>query len=324
MYTLEQTQEFVKKFVADNKFNHEPEGLYEPIEYVLSIGGKRLRPVLCVMAYNLFSDEINNVIAPAMGVEVFHNFTLLHDDIMDNADYRRNMPTVHKKWNDNTAILSGDAMMVEAYKQLLKYKGKNFREILEVFTQTALEVCEGQQYDMNFETQNNVTEDEYLKMIELKTAVLIAAALKIGSLAAESSMEDADNLYKYGYNVGMAFQLQDDYLDVFGDFDVFGKKIGGDIVSNKKTFLLISALNIAKGETLELLESTLNDSNIDADKKINIITNIYKELGVDKLSTQKMKVFLDNAFIYLDKVNVDDSKKEQLIKFAISLSERSN
>ena len=324
MYTLEQTQEFVKKFIADNKFNHEPEGLYEPIEYVLSIGGKRLRPVLCVMAYNLFSDEINNVIAPAMGVEVFHNFTLLHDDIMDNADYRRNMPTVHKKWNDNTAILSGDAMMVEAYKQLLKYKGKNFREILEVFTQTALEVCEGQQYDMNFETQQNVTEDEYLKMIELKTAVLIAAALKIGSLAAESSMEDADNLYKYGYNVGMAFQLQDDYLDVFGDFDVFGKKIGGDIVSNKKTFLLISALNIAKGETLELLKSTLKDSNIDANKKIEIITGIYTKLGVDKLSTKKMKEFLVNAFIYLDKVNVNDIKKEELKKFAISLSERSN
>jgi len=248
----------------------------------------------------------------------------LHDDIMDNADYRRNMPTVHKKWNDNTAILSGDAMMVEAYKQLLKYKGKNFREILEVFTQTALEVCEGQQYDMNFETQQNVTENEYLKMIELKTAVLIAAALKIGSLAAESSMEDADNLYKYGYNVGMAFQLQDDYLDVFGDFDVFGKKIGGDIVSNKKTFLLISALNIAKGKTLKLLKSILKDSNIDADKKIKIITGIYIELGVDKLSTKKMKEFLDNAFIYLDKVNVSDNKKEELKKFAISLSERSN
>ncbi len=324
MYTLEQTQEFVRKFISENKFTHEPEGLYEPIEYVLSIGGKRLRPVLCVMAFNLFSDDINNVIAPAMGVEVFHNFTLLHDDIMDNADYRRNMPTVHKKWNDNTAILSGDAMMVEAYKQLLKYKGKNFREILEVFTQTALEVCEGQQYDMNFETQLNVTENEYLKMIELKTAVLIAAALKIGSLAAESSMEDAVNLYKYGYNVGMAFQLQDDYLDVFGDFDVFGKKIGGDIISNKKTFLLISALNIAKGETLELLKSTLRDSNIHADKKIKIITDIYIQLGVDKLSTIKMKEFLDNAFIYLDKVNVSEKKKEELKKFAISLSERSN
>jgi len=324
MYTLEQTQEFVKDFILENKFNHEPEGLYEPIEYVLSIGGKRLRPVLCVMAFNLFSDNIKDVIAPAMGVEVFHNFTLLHDDIMDNADFRRNMPTVHKKWNDNTAILSGDAMMVEAYKQLLKYKGVNFREILEVFTQTALEVCEGQQYDMNFETQQNVTEAEYLKMIELKTAVLIAGALKIGSLAAESTLEDADNLYKYGYNVGMAFQLQDDYLDVFGDFDVFGKKIGGDIISNKKTFLLISALNIAKGKTLELLLKTLSDKEIDTERKIKIITNIYKELGVDELSTKKMKSYLDNAFIYLDKVNVPEIKKEELRKFAISLSERTN
>ena len=206
----------------------------------------------------------------------------------------------------------------------MKYKGENFRNILEVFTQTALEVCEGQQYDMNFETQESVTEQEYLKMIELKTAVLIAASLKIGALAAESSVEDAENLYKYGYNVGMAFQLQDDYLDVFGDFNVFGKKIGGDIISNKKTFLLISALCLAENETLELLETTLADKNIEDDKKIKIVTEIYIKLGVDKLSTKKMKGFLDNAFVYLDKVNVSKDKKQELIKFAISLSDRVN
>ncbi len=324
MFTLEQAQEFVKNIVSQNKYKNEPKGLYEPIEYVLSNGGKRLRPVICVMAFNLFSDDFEKVIPPAMGVEVFHNFTLLHDDIMDKACFRRNKPTVHQKWNDNTAILSGDAMMVEAYKQLLKYKGENFREILEVFTQTALEVCEGQQFDMNFETQQIVTEQEYLKMIELKTAVLIAGSLKIGALAANSSIEDANNLYQYGYNVGMAFQIKDDYLDVFGDFNVFGKKIGGDIISNKKTFLLISALKIAKGEILQTLNSTLLNKNISEETKIEIITNIYKKLEIDIITQNKIAYFLNKALLYLEKINVESAKKEELKKFAISLSDRNN
>jgi geranylgeranyl diphosphate synthase type II len=324
MFTLEQAQEFVKNIVSQNKYKNEPKGLYEPIEYVLSNGGKRLRPVICVMAFNLFSDDFEKVIPPAMGVEVFHNFTLLHDDIMDKAFFRRNKPTVHQKWNDNTAILSGDAMMVEAYKQLLKYKGENFREILEVFTQTALEVCEGQQFDMNFETQQIVTEQEYLKMIELKTAVLIAGSLKIGALAANSSIEDANNLYQYGYNVGMAFQIKDDYLDVFGDFNVFGKKIGGDIISNKKTFLLISALKIAKGEILQTLNSTLLNKNISEETKIEIITNIYKKLEIDIITQNKIAYFLNKALLYLEKINVESAKKEELKKFAISLSDRNN
>ena len=323
MYSIKEVQKFVKQFIENTKFDKEPKALYEPIDYVLSIGGKRLRPVLCVMAYNLYSDNIEEVINPAMGIEVFHNFTLLHDDIMDNADVRRNKPTVHKKWNENTAILSGDAMMVEAYKQLLKYKGPNFREILEVFTQTAGEVCDGQQYDMDFENDNNVSIDDYLLMIKLKTAVLLAGSLKIGALAAGAPVKDTEYLYDFGINVGMAFQLQDDYLDVFGDENTFGKAIGNDIASNKKTFLLISALNSAKGEIKEQLVKALNNQ-YDKNEKIKVVTEIYKKLEVDKLSKQKMKDYLDKAFSILDKISVENDRKQELKDFALSLYNRVN
>ncbi len=323
MYSIKEIQEFVKKNINEIEFNKEPKGLYEPIKYILNIGGKRLRPVLCLMAYNLYSNDINKAIHPAIGVEVFHNFTLLHDDIMDNADMRRNHPTVHKKWDENTAILSGDAMMVEAYKQLLKYKGPNFREIFEVFTQTAGEVCDGQQYDMNFETSNNVSIDEYLLMIKNKTAVLLAGSLKIGALAADAPKEDAENLYNFGINIGMAFQLQDDYLDVFGDVEVFGKEIGNDISSNKKTFLLITALNTAKGEDKDMLNKALSNQ-FDKQEKIKIVTELYKKLKVDRLSKQKMDEYLTLAISYLDKVNVPKEQKKELADFAYYLSNRIN
>jgi len=324
MYSIEKIIEIVDTIIKKEKYNSKPKGLYEPIEYVMSMGGKRLRPVLTLMAYNLYHDDLKLSNNPALAIETFHNFTLLHDDIMDNADLRRNMPTVHKKWNENTAILSGDAMMVKAYRHLLKYTGPNFKEILDIFTQTALEVCEGQQYDMNFETIENVSVDDYLEMIRLKTAVLIAASLKIGALAADANIEDIENLYMAGLNVGMAFQIQDDYLDVYGDVNVFGKSIGGDIVANKKTFLLISAINSAKGSTLAELNECLNLDKSNSEEKIKRIVNIYNKLDIKTLSQKKMDEYLEYAFKYLKKVKVDNSKKIHLIEFAIKLSKRVN
>ena len=322
MYSIEKIIEIVDTIITKEKYNPKPEGLYEPIKYVMSMGGKRLRPVLTLMAYNLYHKDIESSYNPALGIETFHNFTLLHDDIMDNADLRRNMPTVHKKWDENTAILSGDAMMVKAYLHLLKYSGPNFKEILDVFTQTALEVCEGQQYDMNFETIANVSVEDYLEMIRLKTAVLIAASLKIGALAANADKEDVENLYLAGLNIGMAFQIQDDYLDTFGDVDVFGKSIGGDIVANKKTFLLISAINNAKGDILIDLNECLNLDKSQSEEKINRIINIYQKLDINKLSQNKMNEYLLHAFKYLNKVKVDNSNKIHLMEFARKLSKR--
>ena len=324
MYSIEKIIELVDNIITKEKYNSKPEGLYEPIEYVMSMGGKRLRPVLTLMAYNLYHDNLELSYNPALGIETFHNFTLLHDDIMDNADLRRNMPTVHKKWDANTAILSGDAMMVKAYRHLLKYTGPNFKEVLDVFTQTALEVCEGQQYDMNFETIESVSVDDYLEMIRLKTAVLIAASLKIGALAANADKDDLENLYKAGLNFGMAFQIQDDYLDVFGDVDVFGKAIGGDIVANKKTFLLISAIKKAKGNVLVDLNESLRLNKNNSEEKINKIINIYEKLGVKELSQKKMEEYLGLAYKYLQKIKIEDSKKIHLIEFVNKLSKRIN
>jgi len=324
MYSIEKIIEIVDTIIKKEKYNLKPEGLYEPIEYVMSMGGKRLRPVLTLMAYNLYHENLELSYNPALGIETFHNFTLLHDDIMDNADLRRNMPTVHKKWDENTAILSGDAMMVKAYRHLLKYTGTNFKEILDIFTQTALEVCEGQQYDMNFETIESVSVDDYLEMIRLKTAVLIAASLKIGALAANADKDDVENLYLAGLNVGMAFQIQDDYLDVFGDVDVFGKSIGGDIVANKKTFLLISAINNAKGDIISDLNECLALDKSHSKEKISRIINIYEKLDIKKLSKQKMDEYLELSFKYLQMVKVDSSKKIHLVEFAKKLSKRVN
>lgn len=324
MYSIEQVIKIVEKLIEEEKYNFKPKGLYEPIEYVMSMGGKRLRPVLTLMSYNLYADDVDASFNPALGIETFHNFTLLHDDIMDGADLRRNKPTVHKKWDENTAILSGDAMMVKAYRHLLKYEGPNFKQILDCFTQTALEVCEGQQYDMNFETIERVSVDDYLEMIKLKTAVLIAASLKIGALSANASKEDVENLYLAGLNVGMAFQLQDDFLDAFGNVDTFGKSIGGDIVSNKKTFLLISAINNAEGEDFDELIESLKLNRNQKEEKIKRVLKIYKKLKINKLSEQKTDEYLKLAFEYFSKVNVSKDKKIHLIEFTKKLSRREN
>ncbi len=316
MYSLEDLRNKVEQSIKDLAFGEEPKGLYEPIKYILSIGGKRIRPVLALAAYNLYKDNIEDIIRPALALEVFHNFTLLHDDIMDKADIRRNKPTVHKKWSENTAILSGDAMTIKAYELLAYCKPKHLPEVLKTFNQTALEVCEGQQYDMDFETRLDVSEEEYLEMIRLKTSVLIAGSLKIGALMADASKNDIQNIYDFGLNLGLAFQLQDDYLDSFGDVKVFGKKIGNDILSNKKTFLLINALKKADKSAYNQLVKTIQQSDINPDEKINTVLSIYKKTEVDKLLKEKMAFYFEKAIHFLNNLETDNNKTQILHNFA--------
>ncbi|MGQ9847460.1 MAG: polyprenyl synthetase family protein [Bacteroidales bacterium] len=302
MITKEQLQAKIEQAINTISYPPLPEGLYEPIAYVLEQGGKRLRPLLLLMSYSLFKDDFQIALKPAIGLEMFHNFTLLHDDIMDRAELRRNKPTVHKKWNINTAILSGDAMMIKSFQYFLDLPLNIQSEVLKTFTQTALEVCEGQQYDMNFESRYDVTIEEYMEMIRLKTAVLIAAAMKIGAQIAEAKKEDIELLYEAGIKMGLAFQLQDDYLDVYGDTKVFGKKIGGDIASNKKTYLLISALNLANENQRKSLLYLLNNC-IDKDEKVNKVTLLYNEIGIQNLTNVKINELTSDSLNLLDKVS---------------------
>jgi len=322
MYVLKELQALLNKAISQEKLGREPFTLYDPIDYTLESGGKRIRPALVLMACNLFTDKIEHAVKPAIGLEIFHNFTLLHDDIMDHADIRRGKPTVHKKWNENTAILSGDAMFIKAYEYFLDCESPNFREILKVFNNTALEVCEGQQYDMEFEDRDNVTESEYIRMIELKTSVLLAAALKIGALLGGANEKDADLLYEFGRNIGLAFQLQDDYLDVYGNVYVFGKQIGGDIASNKKTYMLIKALELAAGEQKEKLEHWLHQENFDRETKVSAVTEIYNSLNIGDLVKDKITEYNNRAIEQLSKVSVQEDKKSELKKLAESLIKR--
>ena len=316
MYSIEQLITIVNNEIKGTYHGKQPSNLYLPIEYSMSVGGKRIRPVLCLMACNLFTDQIDKATKPAVGLETFHNFTLLHDDIMDKADLRRNQPTVHKKWDENTAILSGDAMIIEAYEYFLQLSPNLLSTTLKAFNQTALEVCEGQQYDMDFENRSDVKEEEYIEMIRLKTAVLLAASLKIGALVGDADQSDADHLYQFGINMGLGFQLQDDYLDTFGNEATFGKRIGGDIAENKKTFLLINSIEKAPELILPLLE--IKDEN----EKINKVTAAYEKLGIDKLSQDKILEYYKKALDSLSKVNVDEDKKEMLLGFLNKLKER--
>jgi geranylgeranyl diphosphate synthase, type II len=312
MFSIKELQEIIIKKIESEKIGREPFSLYDPINYTLEAGGKRIRPALVLMACNLFSEDINQAIDPAIGLEIFHNFTLLHDDIMDHAEIRRGKPTVHKKWDENTAILSGDAMFIKAYERFLDCESPRFREILKVFNETALEVCEGQQYDMEFETRESVSEDEYLQMIRLKTSVLLAAALKIGALIGGAEQKDANLLYEFGINLGLAFQLQDDLLDVYGDVQVFGKKTGGDIIANKKTFMLIKALEIAKKEELKTLKSLISDKNIEKEEKIQAVTQIYDKINIKQIVETRINKLNQDALAFLEKVNVDKNKKSEL------------
>ena len=298
----------------------EPKGLYEPIRYVLSMGGKRIRPVLMMMAYELWKDDSDAILPQAVALETYHNFTLLHDDVMDNADVRRGHPTVHKKWNENTAILSGDNMLVLAFK----WMQCPFPEVLSTFTQTAIEINHGQQYDVDFENRDDVTEEEYLEMIRLKTSVLLACAVKIGALLAEAPTQDVENLYKFGEAIGLAFQLQDDYLDVYGDPMVFGKEIGGDIASNKKTYMLIKAFQKAEGkdreELIKWIATPVSQKN--RGQKVAAVTAIYNKLGIGNIAKEKMEDYYKQALQALDKVNVPDEKKAPLYDIAARMMKR--
>lgn len=298
-----------------------PEGLYDPVKYILSLGGKRLRPALCLTAAALFGDY-SAAVFPAIGLEVFHNFTLLHDDIMDQSSVRRNQPTVHEKWDNNTAILSGDVMLIKAYELMVKSPIGVLPQVLEVFNKTATEVCEGQQFDMDFEKTTDVTEDGYLDMIRLKTAVLIGASLKIGGILGGGSLRDCSLLYKFGQDIGMAFQLQDDWLDVYGDQEAFGKRIGNDILTNKKTFLLITALNRLENESKKELLGWLERKEYLAEEKIAAVTHLFDEAEVAELTSEKRDQFFSRAIENLDKVGGNKDIKNQLQTFAHELMGR--
>lgn len=322
MYTSKEILDIVSRYIDNLPYDRKPQSLYEPIKYVLSAGGKRIRPSFVLMAYNLFKDDVETALPAAAALETYHNYTLLHDDLMDNADVRRGRPTVHKKWNANTAILSGDTMLSLAYLHLANCKTQNLKAALDLFTVTALEVSEGQQYDMEFETRTDVKEEEYIEMIRLKTSVLLACALKMGALLAGASAEDAEQIYKFGEKVGLAFQLQDDYLDVYGDPVVFGKAIGGDITSNKKTYMLINAWNRSEGETRSELNHWLGVNDFDREEKIKAVTNIYNKLGIDKLAEAKIKECFDESRKYLDGISVADERKQVLRGYTENMMNR--
>ena len=322
MLAFENILQRIKSEISQLQFTNPPKSLYDPIEYILSLGGKRIRPALTLMACNIYNNSIENAIKPALGLEVFHNFTLLHDDLMDQADLRRGHETVHKKWDSNTAILSGDSMLVLAYERMAQCDSRHLADVLRLFTTTALEIGEGQQYDMEFETRDDVREEEYIEMIRLKTSVLLACALKIGAILAEAPAEDADNLYKFGEQIGLAFQLQDDYLDVYGDSKVFGKKIGGDITSNKKTFMLINAFSHANEAQRQELEKWVNAKSFDREEKIAAVTRLYNEIGIDKMAQAKIAYYFEQSKKYLDAVQVPAERKEELQKYAQRMMKR--
>lgn len=322
MLTATEIQEKVNAYIASLPYERKPKSLYDPIEYVLAAGGKRIRPSFVLMAYNLFHDDVDRILPVATALETYHNYTLLHDDLMDKADMRRGRPTVHKKWDDNTAILSGDTMLVLAYEHLAKCDTKYLKPALDLFTETALEVSEGQQFDMEFETRNDVAEEEYIEMIRLKTSVLLACALKMGAVVAGASDADANALYAFGEKVGLAFQLQDDLLDVYGDPKVFGKAIGSDITSNKKTFMLINAFNRADAETRAELERWTTATEFDPAEKIAAVTEIYNRLGIDKLAEQRIKEYFEQSRLHLDELSVSDDRKAVLREYTERMMNR--
>ena len=315
MYSYRTLQERVNKKIAQEELVKEPKQLYEPIKYILSLGGKRIRPVFVLMACNLFSDEVEKAIDSALALEIFHNFTLLHDDIMDNSSLRRNKPTVHTKWNSNVAILSGDAMLIIAYEYITRIKSDNYSTIINVFNKTALQVCDGQQYDMDFETKELVSESDYLKMIKLKTAVLIAASIEIGALIGGASLKDAELLYSFGINIGLAFQIQDDFLDVYGDTKLFGKKTGNDILTNKKTYLLIKAFELAKGDDYEELYKRFFIDIEPTQEKVDEVVNIYNKIGIKKVAQKTILEYFNKAFNDLEKASVNKERIKELSSF---------
>ena len=312
MYSVAELTEKVTTALEQLPYDRQPQGLYAPIKYVLSLGGKRIRPVLMLMAYNMYREDVDRIMPVALGLEVYHNFTLLHDDLMDRADVRRGKPCVHKVWNDNTAILSGDNMLVMAYQMMSRCPSSALPSVISIFTETALQIDEGQQYDMEFEQRTDVTESEYLEMIRLKTSVLLACALQIGALLGGASEADAQALYAYGEKVGLAFQLQDDYLDVYGDFETFGKAIGGDILCNKKTFMLINALAHAPEHLRSELQGWLAATEYDPAEKIEAVRHIYTQVGVDQMAKEQISFYIAQAEDALHALPIAEERKEIL------------
>ena len=319
MYNQSELKEVVDKALINLSYNTEASRLTDPVIYVLSKGGKRLRPVMTLMSCNLFTDKIDEAIMPAIGIEVFHNFTLVHDDIMDQAPVRRGLPTVHQKWNTNQAILSGDVMAFVANDCMIQAPAASLLKVFRIFNKAAVEVCVGQQLDMDFEKAAIVRENEYLRMIELKTAVLLAASVKIGAVIGGADDRDSDLMFEFGRNLGLAFQIQDDLLDIWGDVKVFGKTSGGDIVANKKTFPLVKAMEIATGKQLKQLQELFSRNDTDPEVKISSVTAIYDELKVKDITEILAHDYINKAFGFLQKVTVDETRKKEMTNLAISL-----
>ncbi|MBP7397217.1 MAG: polyprenyl synthetase family protein [Flavobacterium sp.] len=322
MHSVSVYQSFFVTYLENQIILKEPRNLYDPIQYILSLGGKRMRPVLTLMSAEIFDVSYEKALPAAMAVEVFHNFSLVHDDIMDAAPLRRGNVTVHEKWDTNTGILSGDAMLILAYQYFEKYEPKIFRKLAKLFSKTALEVCEGQQWDVDFETRTDVTIPEYLKMIEFKTAVLVAAAMKMGAIIAKTSKTNAKLIYEFGLNLGIAFQLQDDYLDAFGDPATFGKQVGGDIIENKKTFLFLKAMEFSNATLQARLLYLFTEYTDNVEAKIEEVKQIFNESGASQATQDAIKEFTQNAFDTLDKMNIDADKKALLQSFGENLMQR--
>jgi geranylgeranyl diphosphate synthase type II len=320
MKSIPELHDIIEKELSLLNYPNHPANLYQPIKYVLNIGGKRMRPILMLLSHQLFSSNINKSVKSALAIEVFHNFTLLHDDIMDKAPLRRGVETVHEKWDVNTAILSGDTMLVQSYELLSEVEDSNLREVLEVFNKAAREVCEGQQWDMDFENREDVTISDYLKMIEYKTSVLLAAALKIGAINGGASKEEAENMYQFGVNMGVAFQLKDDLLDAFGNPENFGKQVGGDILSKKKTYLYLKALENSNDLQKQFLLSYFSSEN--KENNVDKVKNIFSELEIPKRTLSLMSEYYNKAMIHLDAIK--SNNKAPLILFSNQLKERIN
>ena len=322
MHAISQYQAFFIDYLEHQTIRKEPENLYIPIEYILGLGGKRIRPVLTLLTAEIFNTDYKNALPAALAVEVFHNFSLIHDDIMDAAPLRRGAKTVHEKWNLNTGILSGDAMLILAYQYFEQYEPAIFKDLAKLFSKTALEVCEGQQWDVDFETRDDVTIPEYIKMIENKTAVLVAAAMKMGAIVAATSDLNANLIYEFGLNLGIAFQLQDDYLDAFGDAKTFGKQIGGDIIENKKTYLYLKALEFSNEEEAEQLLHLYSIQPTDNGDKINAVKEIFINSGAAKASQESIENYTESAFQTLEKIDISNENKNILRKFGENLMNR--
>ncbi|OIQ29364.1 MAG: polyprenyl synthetase [Bacteroidetes bacterium MedPE-SWsnd-G2] len=322
MQNISVYQDLLKTYLSEFNLDNEPKNLYEPIDYILRLGGKRMRPVLTLMTADIFNSNPKNALAAALSIEVFHNFSLVHDDIMDDAPYRRGKSTVHEKWDVNTGILSGDAMLILAYQLFERYEPNVFQELAKLFSKTALEVCEGQQYDIDFETRDDVTLPEYIKMITYKTAVLVGAAMKMGAIVAGASAEDQDAIYDFGMNLGIAFQLQDDFLDAFGDPKTFGKQVGGDIIENKKTYLYLKAMEYSDAEYQTLLNHLFSINPEDPTDKIETVKQVFETSGASNATKTAIKAYTDKAFTVLETMSISEAHKLGLRTFGTQLMNR--